>query len=107
MKNHLMGIKSKGFNYLIEHPRHHKSRILMSFYFHCTANFNYLKDEAICLPYLNGTCEEDNDCSLLHSKFRLPYEWQYKKTSEAWKTFPKELNKKIEKKFCEQNKKLV
>ncbi|XP_066933775.1 uncharacterized protein [Clytia hemisphaerica] len=64
--------------------------------------FNFLKDEAICVKYLDDVCDNDETCSLLHPKNHTPYLWQYKKPNEtSWKSFPINLNVEIEKAFCD------
>ena len=66
-----------------------------------SATFNYLKDAAICVKYLNDVCDNDETCSLLHPENHTPYLWQYKKPNEnSWKKFPNNLNDEIEKAFC-------
>uniref|UniRef100_A0A7M5XJZ3 Uncharacterized protein n=2 Tax=Clytia hemisphaerica TaxID=252671 RepID=A0A7M5XJZ3_9CNID len=64
--------------------------------------FNFLKDEAICVKYVDDVCDKDETCSLLHPKNRTPYLWQHKKPIEtSWKSFPNNLNVEIEKAFCD------
>uniref|UniRef100_A0A7M5WWV7 Poly [ADP-ribose] polymerase n=2 Tax=Clytia hemisphaerica TaxID=252671 RepID=A0A7M5WWV7_9CNID len=64
--------------------------------------FNFLKDEAICVEYVDDVCDKDETCSFLHPKNRTPYLWQYKKPIEtSWKSFPNNLNVEIEKAFCD------
>ena len=66
------------------------------------ATFNFLKDEAICVKYLDDVCDKDETCSLLHPKYRTPFLWQYKKPREnSWKAFSKTVNDEIEKSFCD------
>ena len=60
-----------------------------------------MKDAGVCHRHVEGECEEDDNCSLIHSK--LPYLWQYKlKDQDTWtKNFSIQQMKTIEQQFCD------
>ena len=65
-----------------------------------TADFDSLKEEAICCNFLNDQCIDGPSCSLLHPDPKLPYLWQYY-FGGVWKKFPLEYNLEVEKCFSD------
>ena len=69
------------------------------------AQFDWLKEAALCVDFLNDDCALNEKCILLHNLYKTPYLWQHKNIAgTSWINFEKDTNENIEQAFCDPSK---
>ena len=67
--------------------------------------FDWLKEAALCVDFLNDDCVLNETCILLHNPYKTSYLWQHKNIDgTSWTNFDKDTNENIEETFCDPSK---
>lgn len=78
---------------------------LLKVFLFLDAEFDWMKEAALCVNFLNDDCALNEKCILLHNLYKTPYLWQHKNIDgTSWKNFDKNANENIEQAFCDPSK---
>ena len=66
--------------------------------------FDWLREPALCIDFLNDACVLNEKCTLQHNLYKTPYLWQYKGNGNSWTNFDKDENENIERAYCDPSK---